>query len=87
MHNQQFDAYLPVFVNSAIQLNEMEDETDFLQLGQVTEKQFYQLKVNGLEPSAMKNFPDSFKFISFEITHSFDLIRYERSTYDLLQYG
>ena len=75
-----------MFIDSHIQINELDDEIDYFQLGQSHTGEFFEFYMNSPEPSAWVNFPEKYKLIGLEIYMDFALKSINRSTYSILDY-
>ena len=70
----------------------LEDESSYLQYGQTVETEYFNFKMKETLPSGWINYPTEaspntlYKFISVEINLSLDLISWERSTYNVLDW-
>ena len=76
----------PTFIDTHIQINELDDETDYLQLGQSKATEFFEYYMNPPAPSAWQFFPERYKIIGIEIYMDFALKSINRSTYSILDY-
>ena len=70
----------------------LEDESSYLQYGQTVETEYFNFHMKETMPSGWINYPTEaspntlYKFISVEINLSLDLISWERSTYNVLDW-
>jgi hypothetical protein len=69
-----------------VQKNVVEDETDFVQLGQNTETEFLTMRMGLPEDSAWTVYPEKYKFISMAVFMSSDSEVTNRETYEFLGY-
>ena len=89
---QQVSAGQNVWIAAQYQRNEVDDESAFLQLGQSTKLEFHTFDTLVTQPSAWTEFPTDdepskkFKYASFEIELSQDVIMWQRQTYSVLDW-
>ena len=88
----QVDELRPNFVFGHVQQSSLADETQLLQLGNVSEVDFFEMTWDTPRPSAWRKFPTNenpnfrYKFSSISLRISPDLIVIERQTYGLLEW-
>lgn len=82
----QFDKEKPSFINGLINKLQIEDEIEYLQYGEEHEYELFNFDWGNLESSAWTNYPSRYKFTGLEILLNFDLVIYNRETYDTLQW-
>ena len=74
------------------QKNKLEDESDFLQLGQSDEIEFHTFQTSAPQPTAWTDFPNKkdpyaqYKYASFDIELNPDLVYWQRQTYSVLDF-
>ena len=89
--NQQFDEYLPNWIDSRILLNELQDETEILQFGFEDEDDFLEHRMDVPQPSAWNEHPSKnatglYKFSSIEFNLDLRVRIINRQTYDILSW-
>ena len=89
---RQIDQTKPTWLNGELAVSQLEDEIDYLQYGQSTESEFYGFTLSESIPSAWINFPTAenpsakFKYVSIEFNMSYDVLKWNRQTYSLLDW-
>ena len=78
---------IPNWFNSKIEVNMLEDETNFVKMGNVDEQQYISFDVEKPEISAWTNHPKQYKFTSLEVNRSYNQQLTNRETYDFLEYA
>ena len=63
----RFNNESPNWFQSFIEWHSIEDESDFLQLGQSTETSVYDIRVEPELPSIYKDWPSKYKFTSINL--------------------
>ena len=86
---QQVSENANVWIPAIFERNNIEDETAYLQLGQYDEFTFYAFKTDPPQTTSWVDFPTNttrgyFKYASFDIELSQDLISWNRQTYSFL---
>ena len=76
----------PQFIVSNLHLDEVEDESDYLQIGQFYEESIFHYTFGFPAASSWIYFPHKYKFISLELFFHFDKITFSREPYSLLEY-
>ena len=71
-------------MSTHIHVNEVEEEIDYLQIGQTEEHTFYGWSHEEPGISSYNTFPE-YKFMSIEIYHHNDKLMIDRSTYSILE--
>ena len=87
LQNQQFSAKEPVWFKSFLQKNQFQDESSFLNLGYSKDKEILNtLMSTDLQKSFWTNYPNRYKFVSYQIQVS-DIVKVtNRETYSLLEF-
>ena len=80
----QWNLDKPGKTHSFLHINEVEDETDYFQVGQTQSDTFYSLKVSEIVSSSHNSFPHDYQFIDIEISHHNDKLMINRQTLDIL---
>ena len=89
--NQQFDADKPSWLQTLVQANELQDETEYLQLGFETQTDFFTHNKENIYASAWVEHPTRnstglYKFVSVEVNLSQQKLVIMRETYDVLSW-
>ena len=83
-HQQQVSEGKNVWIRSQFVHNALEDESDYFQLGQVDEFDFYTFRTSAPQSTSWTNFPTTskpynlFKYASFDIELSQDAVVWNR---------
>ena len=89
---QQVSEGKNVYIQALTQRNELEDETDFLQVGQTDQRTYYTVGMLDPKPTGWVNFPDEsqpdnyFKYASYEFELNLDVMQWSRQTYSVLDF-
>ena len=92
MWNQQIDEKIPNWVNSKVQINELEDESQVFQVGFSQDYTFHDYSHFLPQPSSWNKFPTKedpsrrYKFTSLEVNMSLDKLVVNRESYSLLDW-
>ena len=88
LYEAQIDSGTPTWAKYRIQTHHLEDESGYIQLGQVREHTYYKTTWEDLSvgPSSWTQYPDRYKFLSLEFTFGKDYVQTRRSAYSLLDW-
>jgi len=88
MINKQFDAGKPTFIDAFLHLNELEDDTDYIRIGQEPHNTNYtKFSKTEASPSSWTDYKGNrYKFISFDLFMSSDKQTTFRETYQTLDF-
>jgi len=81
---RQFSMSKPAFSRNMVRVNELDDETSYINYGQEVSRQFINFNMKPNEISSEINYPEKYKFFSVHFSLDQDIYKIERSTYDLL---
>ena len=89
--NNQFDTLKPTWLETAIQFNELQDETEFLQYGQEDKVEYLTFEKKSLHASSWVDHPSVnatglYKFVSVELNLDQQRLVIMRETYDILSW-
>ena len=88
----QVDEFKPNWIQSLIQRDNLEDETQILQFGYSEDREFYSYLPETPAPSAWNKFPSKedpfsrYKFTSLEVNFSPNSLTINRETYSMLDW-
>ena len=83
---RQFSASTPSFATIPVNIDVVEDETAFVNLGQQNVYHYMQLHMNPNELTSWATYPEHYKFYSVHFELNADILHTDRSTYDALDF-
>ena len=83
---QNFDTSSTGFFQSNVNINQIEDYTDWIQFGQYTLTNFFTFTVGIISPANLNNYPNSYRINGFDVAFNQNLNFYEREIYAILQF-
>jgi len=81
---RQFDSAKPTFSMNIVRVNELDDETSYINYGQEVSRKYMNFNMKPNEWSSNTQYPEKYKFFSVNWQLDQDIYKIERSTYDLL---
>ena len=68
----------PSYVRAYLHVDEVEDDTDYFQVGQTHENTLYSVSDDLPKPSIDNKFPENYRIIAYDFYHSTNKLKIER---------